>query len=82
MRKQRFVLLAFCLLGLLVPTAHSTSVDSPSFISKFKDIAIREMHRSGIPASITLAQAIHESAWGEGTLARSSNNYFGIKCKD
>lgn len=82
MRKQRFVLLAFCLLGLLVPTAHSTSVDSPSYISKFKDIAIREMHRSGIPASITLAQAIHESAWGEGTLARSSNNYFGIKCKD
>ncbi len=37
--------------------------------------------RSGIPASITLAQGIHESSWGKGELAVKSNNHFGIKCK-
>jgi LysM repeat protein len=50
------------------------------YISKFKDIAIQEMERSGIPASITLAQGIHESAYGNSLLAKSSNNHFGIKC--
>jgi LysM repeat protein len=54
------------------------SVDE--YISKFKDIAIQEMERSGIPASITLAQGIHESAYGNSQLAKSSNNHFGIKC--
>jgi len=51
------------------------------FINKYKDIAVREMHRTGIPASVTLAQAIHESSWGKGVLALNSNNHFGIKCK-
>jgi len=50
------------------------------YISKFKDIAIQEMERSGIPASITLAQGIHESAYGNSQLATTSNNHFGIKC--
>jgi len=54
------------------------SVDD--YISKFKDIAIQEMERSGIPASITLAQGIHESAYGNSRLAKSANNHFGIKC--
>ncbi|MFT5646959.1 MAG: LysM repeat protein [Aureispira sp.] len=50
------------------------------YINKFKNIAIQEMERSGIPASITLAQGIHESAYGNSQLATSSNNHFGIKC--
>jgi len=50
------------------------------YISIFKDIAIREMERSGIPASITLAQGIHESGFGNSNLAQSANNHFGIKC--
>ena len=54
------------------------SVDE--YIRKFKDIAIQEMERSGIPASITLAQGIHESAYGNSQLAKSANNHFGIKC--
>lgn len=54
------------------------SVDE--YINKFKDIAIQEMERSGIPASITLAQGIHESAYGNSQLAKSANNHFGIKC--
>ena len=43
--------------------------------------AIAEMQRSGVPASITLAQGILESAYGESDLCKQSNNHFGIKCK-
>ena len=81
MRKHAFVS-AFLLLLVPLSLLSIDVADSPSYIKKFKDIAIREMSRSGIPASITLAQAIHESAWGNGQLALQSNNYFGIKCKD
>lgn len=51
-----------------------------SYISRYKDIAIREMNRSGIPASITLAQGLLESGNGNSSLAREANNHFGIKC--
>jgi hypothetical protein len=51
------------------------------YISKYKEIAIREMQRTGVPASITLAQGILESQNGESDLAKRSNNHFGIKCK-
>jgi len=54
---------------------------APPYIEAFQTLAIQEMERTGIPASITLAQGIIESAWGKGVLARSSNNHFGIKCK-
>jgi LysM repeat protein len=50
------------------------------YINKYKDLAIKEMKRTGIPASITMAQAILESGTGNSTLARKSNNHFGIKC--
>ncbi len=43
-------------------------------------MAIREMERSGVPASITLAQGALESADGNSRLARNGNNHFGIKC--
>jgi LysM repeat protein len=51
------------------------------YIAKYKDLAIREMARSGIPASIILAQGCLESGDGRGKLALASNNHFGIKCK-
>ena len=50
------------------------------YINNFKDIAIREMERSGVPASIKLAQGIHESGFGNSQLAKEANNHFGIKC--
>ncbi len=53
-----------------------------SYIDTYKYVAIDEMVRSGIPASITLAQAILESNAGVSRLARESNNHFGIKCKE
>jgi len=51
------------------------------YIDQFKDIAISEMKRTGIPASITLAQGIIESNSGESNLALNYKNHFGIKCK-
>lgn len=52
------------------------------YILKYKDAAIAQMSSSGIPASITLAQACLESGFGTSTLAREGNNHFGIKCHD
>lgn len=53
-----------------------------SYIEQHKYMAIDEMIRSGIPASVTIAQAIIESNAGSSHLAKNSNNHFGIKCKD
>lgn len=50
------------------------------YIEQYKTIAIKEMQRVGIPASIKMAQAIVESNSGTSTLAQQSNNHFGIKC--
>lgn len=50
------------------------------YVNLYKDLALKEMNRVGIPASITMAQGILESGNGNSTLARKSNNHFGIKC--
>jgi LysM repeat protein len=52
------------------------------YISMYQDDAVKEMHRAGIPASITIAQALLESGDGNSPLARYANNHFGIKCHD
>jgi hypothetical protein len=57
-----------------------TTYNVSSYISKFKGTAIESMNKYGIPASITLAQAILESGIGNSDLARYANNHFGIKC--
>ncbi|MCJ8210623.1 glucosaminidase domain-containing protein [Mucilaginibacter sp. RS28] len=54
---------------------------SQSYIQRFKDNAIRIMHESGVPASIVLAIAMHESGSGTSKLARTQNNHFGMKGK-
>ncbi len=51
-----------------------------AYIQRFKDIAIEEMQRTGIPASIKLAQGLIESNAGRSDLARLANNHFGMKC--
>ncbi|MBN2636412.1 MAG: glucosaminidase domain-containing protein [Prolixibacteraceae bacterium] len=51
------------------------------YIKKYQLLAIEEMNRSGIPASIKMAQACLESGNGNSELSRKSNNHFGIKCK-
>ena len=57
-----------------------TSTTGLSYIDQYKNIAIAEMEKYGIPASIKLAQALLESGNGNSTLARDANNHFGIKC--
>lgn len=51
------------------------------YISQFSDLAVEEMIRTGVPASIKLAQGILESDAGRSELVLRSNNHFGIKCK-
>ena len=73
------------LLAFLLPLGHVLQAQSRSkqyeeYIKKYRDIAVEEMERYHIPASITLAQGLLESGAGQGTLARKSNNHFGIKC--
>lgn len=50
------------------------------YIARFSAVAVQEMEKTGIPASITLAQGMLESDNGNSMLAREANNHFGIKC--
>ena len=52
------------------------------YVEQYKDIAIEQMQRYRIPASITLAQGLLESGAGRSELTRTSNNHFGIKCNN
>ena len=56
--------------------------DYIAYIDLYKDIAIEQMRKYRIPASITLAQGLLESGAGKSELARKSNNHFGIKCHE
>ena len=62
--------------------AQNSGESREEYISKYKDLAVKEMERTGIPASITLAQGILESGAGKSRLAVKANNHFGIKCHD
>ncbi|MDO4230335.1 MAG: glucosaminidase domain-containing protein [Capnocytophaga sp.] len=62
------------------PAVQVTNSVTKKYIEDYKEIAMVEMQRYKIPASITLAQAILESGSGQGRLARHGNNHFGIKC--
>ncbi|CEN32458.1 glucosaminidase domain-containing protein [Capnocytophaga cynodegmi] len=62
------------------PAVQVTPSVTQKYIDDYKEIAMVEMQRYKIPASITLAQAILESGSGQGKLARHGNNHFGIKC--
>ncbi|PXX21153.1 glucosaminidase domain-containing protein [Hoylesella shahii] len=53
-----------------------------TYISQYKDLAIEEMLKHKIPASITLAQGLLESCAGQSELVKKGNNHFGIKCHD
>lgn len=57
-----------------------TSLSGNAYIDRYKSVAIDEMNRYGIPASIKLAQALLESGNGNSFLAQQANNHFGIKC--
>ena len=68
--------------SLLFASANAqTNEDIHNYINTYKNLAVSEMQRTGIPASITLAQGILESQAGLSDLTKQSNNHFGIKCK-
>ncbi|MBI5914785.1 MAG: glucosaminidase domain-containing protein [Bacteroidetes bacterium] len=72
------------ILLFLLPKAASaspiTEYEQQIFIETWANLAVEEMRLYGIPASITLAQAIVESGWGQGKIARDGNNFFCVKC--
>ncbi len=60
--------------------SRTTDELADEYITKYSAIAVQQMQQKGIPASITLAQGLLESGFGQGTLAVKANNHFGIKC--
>jgi len=79
MLKHTFLLIA--LFSFFFGFAQTRQITREEYIQKFYKLAISEMERSGIPASITLAQGCWESQNGNSRLATEGNNHFGIKCK-
>lgn len=67
------------ILGLAMLLA-AAATPQEQYIEKYADMAVAEMYRSGVPASITLAQGMLESRYGLSELAAKGNNHFGIKC--
>jgi flagellum-specific peptidoglycan hydrolase FlgJ len=78
--KKLLYLILFAIISNASANAQDTNAVQ-AYINTYKDIAIAEMKRTGVPAAITLAQGIHESGAGLGDLVSRSNNHFGIKCK-
>ena len=70
-------------LMLFVVTTGRAQQQSPAvtaYIDQYKGLAMEEMQRTGVPASIKLAQGILETEAGQSDLVMRSNNHFGIKC--
>ncbi len=76
---KKIILLLCCFLGSVAIRAQ---VQENDYVNKFKDLAIRQMNQFGVPASVILGVAIHESANGKSKIARNLNNHFGVKGKN
>jgi len=80
--KLKFIYtLLFTLTISLSGIAQTISAETAAYINQYKNIAMQEQIRTGVPAAIKLAQAILESQTGKSRLATEANNHFGIKCK-
>ncbi len=64
----------------VISSRNDKPLSTEAYIAKYKDLAVWQMHHFGVPASITMAQAILESNSGNSELAKSAKNHFGIKC--
>ncbi len=80
MQNVRISLLLLLLSVGLISQAQSNETIL-QYIAQYRELAISEMQRTGVPAAITLAQGIHETTAGTSELVLQSNNHFGIKCK-
>src|ERR1700733_4838623 len=74
---KKFLLITLLLVSSLFVSAQKNTPQS--YIEQFKDDAIRIMHETGVPASIILGVAMHESGCGNSALAQHLNNQFGVK---
>ena len=79
MNKHRFYVFFAFLLAVLMVSAQSKQSAQWRYIENYKDMAIDQMRRYRIPASITLAQGLCESGAGRSRLATEAHNHFGIK---
>lgn len=77
--KKLFIFL-LCMVSCFLAQAQTRNKQYEEYIKKYRELAVDEMKKYHIPASITLAQGLLESGAGQSTLARKSNNHFGIKC--
>lgn len=77
---NRFLIILFLSIGCVLNTS-AQYMTATQYVQKYKDLAIEEMKRMGVPAAITLAQGLLETQNGNSDLFRESNNHFGIKCK-
>ncbi|MGN6215291.1 glycoside hydrolase family 73 protein [Parafilimonas sp.] len=75
------LLLVLFFAGIIVSLKAQNNEAVAAYIQQYRQLAIDEMIRTGVPASITLAQGILESNAGQSNLTAQSNNHFGIKCK-
>ncbi|MFC0775214.1 glucosaminidase domain-containing protein [Terrimonas alba] len=80
MQNIRFLFSFVFLMACLVSNAQNPDIIR-NYINTYRETAIAEMQRTGVPAAIKLAQGIHETTAGTSDLVRRSNNHFGIKCK-
>ena len=80
MKKHIFIFVLVGMYCCFSLQAQTRSRQYEEYIKKFRELAVEEMKKYHIPASITLAQGLLESGAGQSTLARKSNNHFGIKC--
>ena len=83
MKQSVRILLLLILLsvsGFTFSQADNNRMTPEQYITAFKDAAVADMKKTGVPASITLSQGMYESECGNSPLAREANNHFGIKC--
>ena len=77
--RKKMAWIVLVLIFFVSPQVYPQSSLYQQYIEKYKDVAVKEMQRYGIPASITLAQGLLESGAGTSVLAVKANNHFGIK---
>lgn len=82
MKAVRYFLMSIVASVVFVAAGAPGGTPQEQYVARYAPIAVSEMYRTGVPASITLAQGLLESRYGQSPLAADGNNHFGIKCHD